>query len=932
MKGRISGLRARLIALVLLAVLPAVALILYNGHRHVERAKEQTLHEAQQLVAVAVADHTRLLADTRQLLLTLARLPEVRGDALACGDFLAKLKSGYPHYANLAVVSPAGRVVCSAYPLSRPVDASGHAWFRRATQTRQAAVGDYQMGCVVGRPVLVTAHPDYDHDGRLRTVLTASLDLQWLHRLLTKAPLVEGTSIMLLDSRGTVLSRHPEALQQPGSSHADTPLGHVVLAQKQGTLEAADLDGVPRLYAFAPLATVGAADAYVVVGVPRDRVLAEARRARDRTLLALGVVAALVLLVAWYGGDALLLRRVRALTAAAARFRAGDLSTPTGLPHRGDEIGQLAQAIDEMATSVYVHNVEFAHALDSLHESNEMLERVFENTHIHIAYLDHDFNFIRVNKTYADACRHPPEFFPGKNHFALYPDAENESIFRRVVETGEPFTIYAKPFEFPDQPERGVTWWDWTVSPVRAADGQVAALVFALVDVTERVRAEQRAGYLHLHDELTGLPNRTLLLDRLQQTLLDAERRGREAAVLCVDLDRFKYVNETLGHAAGDALLKEAAARLGSCVRAGDTVARLAGDQFVVVLADMATAADVGRIVQKIMACGATAFAYQGREHFLSTSLGVALYPLDGTDPGALLKNAELALHQAKERGGNDWRFYSAHMADKTADKVALSNELRLALKRDEFVLHYQPQVDIASGRIVGAEALIRWLHPQRGLVPPTIFIPLAEESGLIGPLGEWVLRRSCDQMRAWDAAGLPPISVAVNVSAQQFRYGSLAEAVGRALHDCTLPAGRLEIEITESSLMSGDDMPRGVLQQIADMGVSIAIDDFGTGYSALSYLQQLPIDNVKIDRSFVHGMAAREGGALVNAIIAMAHALGRKVVAEGVERDSQLGWLRAYGCDLAQGFYFSQPLPADEFARLLRARYANCPGKDYVN
>ncbi len=932
MKERIAGLRARLIALVLLAVLPAVALILYNGHYHAERAKVHALHEAQRLVAVAVADHAQLLADTRQLLLALARLPEVRGDARTCSRFLAKLKAGYSHYANLAVVSPTGQVACSAHPLSRPVDASVHVWFRRAVQTRQVAVGDYQMGCVVGRPVLVTAHPDYDSGGRLRAILTASLDLQRLHRQLTKAPLAEGTNIMLLDSRGTVLSHYPETGRRPGSSRADTPLGRAVLERKQGTLEATGLDGVPRLYAFAPLATASAADAYVVLGVARDQVLAETKLARDRTLLALAAVAVIVLLVAWYGGDALLLRRVRALTAAAARFRAGELTTPTGLPHRGDELGQLAQGMDEMAAGLHVRDVEFARALDTLHESNEMLERVFESTHFHIAYLDRDFNFLRVNKTYADSCGHPPEFFVGMNHFALYPNAENEAIFRRVVETGEPFTIYAKPFEFPDQPERGTTWWDWTLSPVRAADGKLAALVFALVDVTERVRAEQRAGYLRLHDELTGLPNRTLLLDRLQQTLLDAGRRAREAAVLCVDFDRFKQVNETLGHAAGDALLKEAAARLQACVRAGDTVARLAGDEFVVVLADMASAADVGLIVQKLMACGAQPFSHAGHEHFLSASLGLALFPMDGSEPEALLKNAELAMHQAKERGGNDWQYYSAHMADRTAERVALSNELRLALERSEFVLHYQPQVDIARGGIVGAEALIRWQHPQRGLVPPATFIPLAEETGLIGPLGEWVLRRACEQMRAWDAAGLPPIRVAVNVSAQQFRYASLAEIVARALRDCTLHAGRLEIEITESTLVAADGTPRDQLQQIADMGVSISIDDFGTGYSALSYLQQLPIDSVKIDRAFVRGMTEHGGAALVNAIIAMAHALELKVVAEGVEQDNQLGRLRAYGCDLAQGFYFSQPRPAEEFARLLREQHGCCRGKDYVN
>lgn len=423
------------------------------------------------------------------------------------------------------------------------------------------------------------------------------------------------------------------------------------------------------------------------------------------------------------------------------------------------------------------------------------------------------------------------------------------------------------------------------------------------------------------------------MLDRLQQTLVEAARRGREAAVLCVDLDRFKYVNETLGHAAGDALLKQAAERLAQCVRPGDSVARLAGDQFVLVLADMASVNDVGLIVQKIMGCGARPLAHEGHEYFMSVSLGIALYPLDSGDAGQLLKYAELALHQAKERGGNDWQFYSSQMADKAAEKVALSNELRQALERGEFVLYYQPQVDIASGRIVGAEALIRWKHPVRGLVPPAIFIPLAEETGLITPLGVWVLRQACDQLRAWEAAGLPAIRVAVNVSTQQFRHNNLAHSIERALKDCTVSPDRLEIEVTESILMPGDEAPLNMLRKIADLGVRIAIDDFGTGYSGLSYLKRFPIHVLKIDQSFVRDLATdNDDASIVNAIVAMAQSLEVKTVAEGVETGAQLALLQTYGCDLAQGFYFSPPLPAEEFARLLREQHTCCKGKDYVN
>ncbi len=429
------------------------------------------------------------------------------------------------------------------------------------------------------------------------------------------------------------------------------------------------------------------------------------------------------------------------------------------------------------------------------------------------------------------------------------------------------------------------------------------------------------------------MPNRVLLLDRLQQALVEAARRGREAAVLCVDLDRFKYVNETLGHSAGDVLLKEVASRLAQCVRPGDTVARLAGDEFALILSDMASVDDVGLIVQKIMGCGAKPYMSQGHEYFMSMSLGIALYPLDGGDAEQLLKFAELAMHQAKERGGSGWQFYSAQMADKAAEKVVLSNDLRRGLENGEFLLYYQPQVDIASGRIVGAEALIRWKHPERGLVSPATFIPLAEENGLITPLGEWVLRQACDQLRAWEAIGLPAIRVAVNVSAQQFRHNNLAHSIERALRDCTVSPDRLEIEVTESILMPGDETPQVMLRKIADLGVRIAIDDFGTGYSGLSYLKRFPIGCVKVDQSFVRDLATdSDDASIVHAIVAMAHSLEIKTVAEGVETQAQLALLRTYGCDLAQGFYFSPPLPAEQFARLLREQHASCAGKDYVS
>ncbi len=1051
-----SGLRGRALLLVILAAVPMLALVLYQGHHAGVAAKRQSLEHAQQLRLIIGSSFDDQIEEARKLLEILARAEPGR-----CATLAADFKAHEKHYANLGATTPNGDIWCSAVPARAPVNLRDRAWFKAAIETRSFVFGEVVTGRILNRPVLVMGLPAYDRAGKLRAAYFASLDLSWFAEFTARAKLPPGASVYIINNDGTIVSRYPDAEKWIGKARDAGFMQSVRAGMPEATFEHADLDGAPRLYAAAPLTRAAQpTPVYLVISLPLDSAQAALRQAQTRTFAGLAAMVLIVLLVAWVASDRVLLRPVQALVQASKRLSEGDLHSRTGLVREQGEIGELARAFDEMANQLQVRNVEFLRALEELRESeerfralvettsdwiwevdahgvytyasprvhgllgytpeeiigktsfelmppdeaerirrtfgdivaakrpferlenvnlhkdgravvletsgvpvfdrkgalvgyrgidrditarkqaeqalrqsNEMLERIFENAHFSVAYLDRDFNFLRVNKAYADACRQPPEFFPGKNHFTLYPGAEVEAIFRRVVETGQPFTIYARPFEFPDQPERGTTWWDWTLSPVRAADGKVIALVFALVDVTERVKAELRAGYLHLHDELTGLPNRVLLLDRLQQAVVEATRRGREAAVLCVDLDRFKYVNDTLGHAAGDALLKEAATRLTQCVRPGDTVARLAGDEFVLVLADMASVDDVGIIVQKIMGCGAKPFVHQQHEHFISVSLGIALFPFDGNDAGGLLKCADLALHQAKERGGNSWQFYSSQMADKTSEKVALSNELRRALERREFVLYYQPQVDIASRRIVGAEALIRWKHPQRGLVPPATFIPLAEETGLITPIGEWVLRQACDQARAWRTAGLPPLRVAVNVSVQQFRHNNLAHTAERALKDCGLPPDTIEIEVTESLLMPGDEGPQVLLQKIADLGVRIAIDDFGTGYSGFSYLKRFPIDSVKVDRSFVRDLATDgDDASIVRAIIAMSHSLEIKTVAEGVETGEQLALLQACGCDQAQGFYFSPPLPADEFARLLREQHACCQGKDYVN
>jgi diguanylate cyclase (GGDEF)-like protein len=421
------------------------------------------------------------------------------------------------------------------------------------------------------------------------------------------------------------------------------------------------------------------------------------------------------------------------------------------------------------------------------------------------------------------------------------------------------------------------------------------------------------------HDALTGLPNRALINDRLIVALAHSLREKSRLALLFLDLDRFKVINDSLGHDVGDQLLAEVGRRLQECVRGDDTVARFGGDEFMVLLSWIREPADAGRVAQKIIDRLAEPFRCSRHELYVTTSIGISIYPDDGSDTTVLMRNADASMYRAKERGRNNYQFWSADMEGGSHRRLTLENDLRKALERDELELHYQPKIDVASGAIVGVEALLRWRHAGLGTVPPDQFIPLAEETGLIVPLGEWVVQKACVQARAWREAGFPELTVAVNLSACQFRRNHMPGVVVRALEATGLTPAGLELEITESVFMLSTDTTQRALKTLRDMGVRFAIDDFGTGYSSLGYLRRFPVDIVKIDRSFVSALPTEAGDAsIAAAIIAMAHSLQLTVVAEGVENEAQLGFLRAEGCDQVQGYLFSRPLPAADIAPLL--------------
>jgi diguanylate cyclase (GGDEF)-like protein len=441
-------------------------------------------------------------------------------------------------------------------------------------------------------------------------------------------------------------------------------------------------------------------------------------------------------------------------------------------------------------------------------------------------------------------------------------------------------------------------------------------------EVLQHQLAAERAEYLAYYDSLTALPNRSMFSKLLQQAISLARRNGTQLAVLFVDLDRFKNINDTLGHEAGDLLLQEVGKRLQGCLRESDTVARLGGDEFVALLPALRDAADVEVIAHKILAATSKSFVVHGQEFRVTASVGVSTYPKDGEDEQSLMKNADIAMYQAKEEGKNNFQFYSSQMNTNSFERLALESSLRRALDRDEFQLHYQPKIDARSDGIVGMEALLRWQHPELGMVAPTKFIPVAEETGLIVSIGKWVLKTACTQNVAWQKKGLPHLNMAVNLSRRQFSDEGLLRDVTSILKDTGMSPALLELEITESTLMHDVDNAVCTLKAFKEMGVRIAIDDFGTGYSSLSNLMQFPVDTIKIDGSFIRDLSSQpENRGIAEAIIAMGRTLSLTVIAEGVETKAQVDFLRERACDEFQGFYFSKAVTAGKFAELLEAQ-----------
>ena len=557
---------------------------------------------------------------------------------------------------------------------------------------------------------------------------------------------------------------------------------------------------------------------------------------------------------------------------------------------------------------------------DRLRESETLYSNMVELAAIGISHVDVNGRFVHVNRRLCDMLGYTREELLERSVVDIsHPDDRSETDKgRQRLQAGEidSFKIEKRYLRKDGTP----IWVHLTIAAQRAADGRRLNDISIVEDITERREAQSRVQYLATHDEMTGLANRTLFQELLSNAIATGNRYGRRFAVLFIDLDRFKIINDSLGHEGGDQLLKEMAARLKANVRESDVLARFGGDEFVLLANEVPDRATASLIARNLLLLTMKPVRIVGQQCRVTASIGVAMYPEDAADVNALMKHADMAMYRAKEEGKNGFQFYSPSIGAVSEKRLQFEAGLRDAIGHDELSLHYQAKVDIGSGQIRGVEALLRWTNAEFGEVAPAQFIPIAEESGLIVPLGLWALRTACAQAVAWLEQGLPPLSMAVNLSPRQFLDPGLVESIRRALVDTGMPPNMLELEITESVMLHDIETAVKKLMAIRALGVKLAVDDFGTGYSSLSQLKRFPIDSLKIDRSFIKGIPTdKDDMAITEAILALGKTLGVTIVAEGVETLEQQNFLRRHACHEMQGFYFSRPIPPEQFADFYR-------------
>jgi diguanylate cyclase (GGDEF)-like protein len=971
------SLRLRIVLLALLATLAPTAIFGVYVFQDRKQAIEDAMRNLEALAAYAGKDLRDKTSGTVQLLHGLSRARDLDGaDPKACSAFLGEVLTRYPQYTGLLTIRPDGQLHCDSLRSGRTLDLNDRGYFRKA---RDQAVPAFEavFGRITGLAVLQVAFPASDVDGRLRYVVLASLNLAQFGESLAKASPYAGTEVVIWDGLGTVLTRNPDdgPTKLAGSASADSPLYRFVRAAKTAqTAELAGPDGKRKIWAVSAPDDASGSGLRIALGIPRELLLAKADRKMRTALALLGGVSLLAFIAALLFAERGVRRPVARIMAATKRLGAGDAGARIGAPYPSGELGALMTALDDTAASMQAQETDIERQSQQVRRANRtllmlsginaLIVRVRDRDELfraacRIAVEEGDFALAwlglvdRGTKALRMVASHggDPLFFPQLERLLKENLLSGRGAVARAIATLQPAIsndMAADPDVVLKDSALNGGARSLAILPLVVAGEAVGVLslnarargffdaeeiklltelagdiAFAIDHIAKRERLDFLASY----DELTGIANRSLYLERLTGLLATPGNEARKLAVLVVDIERFRSINETLGRRGGDELLKQFTERTRRHMIDPDWLARIGGDQFASIVPDMAGQGAVPHLEERMSEILSAPFALDGLEVRVSVKVGISLYPDDGTDAATLLSNAEAALKKAKAVG-EQYLFYAPEMTARVAANLTLENQLRQALEQEEFVLHYQPKVRLATGKVTSAEALIRWNDPRTGLVPPGQFIPILEETRLILEVGRWALHRAIADYLRWRAAGLPAVRIAVNVSPLQLRSRGFAAEIGQVVGIHENAAAGLELEITESVIMQDIQHNIECLEAIRALGVTVAIDDFGTGFSSLAYLSKLPVDTLKIDRSFVVDMTTGPSGmALVSTVIKLAHSLKLKVVAEGVETEEQSRLLRLLNCNEMQGFLFSRPVPAAEFeAKFLGAATAAAP------
>jgi diguanylate cyclase (GGDEF)-like protein/PAS domain S-box-containing protein len=838
-------------------------------------------------------------------------------DAERLRNYLHDNQGALALFDSLIIVSPELVVLADNPPRSGRVgaDVSSLEHLQRVRRTGAPALSSPFVGVVTGQPLLAMSVPVFDSVGRLIAIVSGTVDIlspSFLGGLNRSTPEHHGQFILTTRERTTIVGDASKLMLSSYAEPGAIPVYDRAVEGWQGTEETADAIGRRMLMSFR---SVEGTNWVAGVILPVEEAFEPIARSQRMAMLMLVIASTMVGMLVWFGMQRFL-RPLFALRDNVVALRT-DPSHVHRLPVGHDEIGQVAgdfyrlfeelsqSRAESMARAEELQSVldasPIAIAMTREHEVqlvNPAFERLFGYSAAEVAGRTLERHF-EDHAAYIEACR----------------QIEAGMADHRVVRFEQHFV------------DRSGKWF-WANVYVRALDPQrpEKGPVMLIEDISEQKLNEERIRHLAEHDPLTDLPNRLLFNDRLSQAIARCRREKTRFALLFVDLDRFKNINDSLGHHVGDQLLRIVAERITASVRESDTVSRPGGDEFTLLLSELHDPEDAARVAEKLLQALSVPCSVAGHHLMVTASIGISLYPEDGEDIPALMRNADAAMYHSKDVGRNTYQYFRRELNERVFERMSLEHSLRRAFEDKALEVHYQPQVDSRTRRLIGAEALLRWRGENGEWVPPSRFIPVAEDSGLILALGAWVLEQACRQNRAWQAEGLPPIPVAVNISAQQFRQPRFVESLRAVLSTSGLPAEFLELELTESAMVDSTDRNVEILSAVRALGVRIAIDDFGTGYSSLSYLKRLPIDALKIDQGFVHDIVDDpDDAAIVDAIIGLARTMRLRVIAEGVETEAQLTSLQRSGCNDMQGFLFARPMPPEAFVAHWR-KHLVCP------